>query len=47
MQYAILCYHSEDVVCSWSFNMDKMGGQFAAELTDLKALAEKGPSPTS
>lgn len=35
MQYAILCYHSEDVVCSWSQEED------AAVMARLKIVQEK------
>jgi hypothetical protein len=35
MQYAILCYHSEDVVCSWSQEED------AAVMARLKVVQEK------
>lgn len=35
MQYAILCYHSEDVVCSWSQEED------AAVMGRLKVVQEK------
>lgn len=34
MQYAILCYHSEDVVCAWSKEED------AAVMARLKAVHE-------
>jgi hypothetical protein len=35
MMYALLCYHSEDVVCSWSKEQD------AAVLAKLGAVQEK------
>jgi hypothetical protein len=35
MQYAILCYHSEDVVCSWSKEED------AAVMAKLAVVQEK------
>jgi hypothetical protein len=35
MQYAILCYHKEDVVCSWSKEQDE------AVMADLIVVQEK------
>lgn len=40
MQYAILCYHSEDVVCSWTKEQDEA---VMAKLTVVKdRLAKEG-----
>ena len=42
MQYAILCYHSEDVVCSWTKEEDD------AVMAKLAPIQEQaGPRPAS
>ena len=47
MQYAILCYHDEDVVCSWTKEEDdsRHGQACASCRTGSPRPASSGPSP--